>query len=100
LPPAVTTLSLPDALPIFSREDQRFTRDRQRGRQRRGGPRPRRFRLPSRADVIERLDRAALLPAITFIFSRQGCGDAVRQCVTSGDRKSTRLNSSHVSISY
>ena len=34
---------------------------------------------PSRADVIERLDRDGLLPAITFIFSRAGCNGAVSQ---------------------
>ena len=32
---------------------------------------------PSRADVVEQLDRAGLLPAITFIFSRAGCDAAV-----------------------
>ncbi|MDO9380069.1 MAG: DEAD/DEAH box helicase [Nocardioidaceae bacterium] len=37
---------------------------------------------PSRIDVLERLDAAALLPAIVFIFSRKGCADAVRQCLT------------------
>ena len=39
------------------------------------------FRPPSRVDVIERLDRAGLLPAITFVFSRAGCDAAVAQCV-------------------
>ena len=55
------------------------------GRGRRGAPRPRRApragagsASPSRADVIERLDRDGLLPAITFIFSRAGCNAAVR----------------------
>lgn len=40
----------------------------------------------SRADVIRRLDRDALLPAITFIFSRVGCDAAVTQLLTSGVR--------------
>ncbi len=40
----------------------------------------------SRADVIDRLDRAALLPAITFIFSRIGCDAAVKQLLASGMR--------------
>jgi ATP-dependent RNA helicase HelY len=44
------------------------------------------FRPPSRVDVIERLDAAGLLPAITFIFSRAGCDAAVTQCVRSGLR--------------
>ena len=35
------------------------------------------FRPPSRIDVIDRLDRDGLLPAITFIFSRAGCDAAV-----------------------
>jgi ATP-dependent RNA helicase HelY len=43
--------------------------------------RPVRFRPPARPDVIERLDRAGLLPAITFIFSRAGCNAAVAQCL-------------------
>ncbi len=34
---------------------------------------------PSRADVIGRLERDGLLPAITFIFSRVGCEAAVGQ---------------------
>ncbi|WP_369134922.1 DEAD/DEAH box helicase [Modestobacter sp. I12A-02662] len=45
-----------------------------------------RFRPPSRPDVVERLDRAGLLPAITFIFSRNGCDAAVHQCLGSGMR--------------
>ena len=48
--------------------------------------RPRRLRPPRRADVIERLDRAGLLPAITFIFSRAGCDAAVEQCLHAGLR--------------
>src|SRR5712692_3571751 len=34
---------------------------------------PARFAPPRRAEAISRLDRAGLLPAITFIFSRAGC---------------------------
>ena len=36
-----------------------------------------RFRPPSRVDVVQRLDSAALLPAIVFVFSRAGCDAAV-----------------------
>ncbi len=36
---------------------------------------------PGRVDVVERLDRAGLLPAIVFIFSRAGCTAAVGQCL-------------------
>ncbi len=49
----------------------------------RGGPR---WRPPARVDVIEKLDAAGLLPAITFIFSRAGCDAAVTQCVRAGMR--------------
>ncbi|TFV51624.1 DEAD/DEAH box helicase [Blastococcus sp. TF02A_35] len=45
-----------------------------------------RFRPPARSDVIERLDKAGLLPAITFVFSRNGCDAAVHQCLMSGMR--------------
>jgi ATP-dependent RNA helicase HelY len=48
-----------------------------------------RWRPPHRADVISRLDREGLLPAITFIFSRAGCDAAVKQCVTAGVRLTT-----------
>jgi ATP-dependent RNA helicase HelY len=41
---------------------------------------------PSRSDVIERLDRDGLLPAITFIFSRIGCTSAVSQLLANGMR--------------
>ena len=37
-----------------------------------------------RSEVIEKLDREGLLPAITFIFSRNNCDAAVRQCLASG----------------
>jgi ATP-dependent RNA helicase HelY len=55
------------------------------GDRRRGGHQAR-FRSPSRVEVIDRLDRAGLLPAITFIFSRAGCDAAVGQCVRAGVR--------------
>jgi ATP-dependent RNA helicase HelY len=51
---------------------------------RRGGRPGRGWRPPPRPDVIAKLDSEALLPAITFIFSRAGCDAAVRQCVWSG----------------
>ena len=37
-----------------------------------------------RADVIRKLEREGMLPAITFIFSRAACAAAVKQCVDSG----------------
>ena len=55
------------------------------GRNRRG-----RFTEPSdrlsRSDIIEKLQREGLLPAITFIFSRVGCDAAVKQCLHAGLR--------------
>src|ERR671932_1383570 len=41
---------------------------------------------PSRADVVSQLDRAGLLPSITFIFSRAACDAAVQQCMAWGVR--------------
>ena len=44
------------------------------------------MRPMNRSDIIEKLDREGLLPAITFIFSRAGCDAAVKQCLTNGLR--------------
>jgi ATP-dependent RNA helicase HelY len=57
-----------------------------RGRREGRDPHRPRFRPPARSDVVERLDRAGLLPAITFVFSRNGCDAAVHQCLLSGLR--------------
>lgn len=59
--------------------------------QRSGRPHPRRRDplTPWRTDVIDRLQRDGLLPAIYFLFSRAGCDDAVEQCVRSGMRLTT-----------
>jgi ATP-dependent RNA helicase HelY len=43
----------------------------------------------SRAEIIEKLQRENLLPAITFIFSRVGCDAAVKQCLNEGVRLTT-----------
>jgi len=54
------------------------------------GPRGRRDRFGdsesrlTRADIIDKLQRENLLPAITFIFSRAGCDAAVKQCLHAG----------------
>src|SRR6185312_2594298 len=55
----------------------------------RGGHRPRRISVPYRPEIIDRLDAAGLLPAITFIFSRAGCDAAVQQCLAAGLRLTT-----------
>jgi ATP-dependent RNA helicase HelY len=55
----------------------------------RSGGRGPRWRGPLRAEVVDRLDRAGLLPAILFIFSRAGCDAAVQQCLAGGLRLTT-----------
>jgi ATP-dependent RNA helicase HelY len=55
----------------------------------RGGHRPKRNAAPYRPEIIDRLDTAGLLPAITFIFSRAGCDAAVQQCLAAGLRLTT-----------
>ena len=58
------------------RELDRAAGRRGRGPRTRGAaarpPRGPRFRPPSRVDVVDRLDRDGLLPAIVFVFSRVG----------------------------
>jgi ATP-dependent RNA helicase HelY len=77
----------PELLRLSRREEQ--ARRKTPGRPVRGGRRPVRPRPPSRPLVIERLDAAGLLPAITFIFSRAACDAAVRQCLDAGLRLTT-----------
>ncbi len=43
----------------------------------------------SRSEIIEKLQRENLLPAITFIFSRAGCDAAVKQCLQAGIKLTT-----------
>jgi ATP-dependent RNA helicase HelY len=62
---------------------QRLVRHGGSNRPQRGGRRPSPL-TPLRYEVIERLDREGLLPAITFIFSRTGCDAAVEQILSSG----------------
>ncbi|MBO0845614.1 MAG: DEAD/DEAH box helicase [Nocardioides sp.] len=81
----------------IARDDWASTlmRDRRtpKGRPQRGGRRPvgngRRVWIPSRVDVLDRLDAVGLLPAIVFIFSRAGCDAAVEQCLRSGVKLTT-----------
>ncbi|MDP9497095.1 MAG: DEAD/DEAH box helicase [Actinomycetota bacterium] len=67
-------------------ELQRLFREESRWTPRERGARPVRRSVPSRPDVVDRLDREGLLPAITFVFSRAGCTAAVEQCLRSGLR--------------
>ncbi|MFT3900159.1 MAG: DEAD/DEAH box helicase [Gordonia sp. (in: high G+C Gram-positive bacteria)] len=57
---------------------------RQRGRGGSGRQRSRGGRPLSRPDMVVRLEREGLLPAIDFIFSRAGCDGALAQCIRSG----------------
>jgi ATP-dependent RNA helicase HelY len=62
-----------------------FRRVEMSGAAQRGG-RSRRWQPPRRAEVVDRLERSGLLPAILFIFSRAGCDAAVQQCLGAGLR--------------
>ena len=86
-----------DELVRIARDDytsSRLMRDRKSPRKGKPGssknPRQvgngRRVWIPSRVEVLERLDRERLLPAITFIFSRVGCAAAVTQCLSANVR--------------
>ena len=86
-----------DELVRIARDDwasSRLMRDRRSTRKGKPGssknPRQvgngRRVWIPSRVEVIERLDREGLLPAIVFIFSRVGCDAAVTQCLSANVR--------------
>ncbi|WP_127842064.1 DEAD/DEAH box helicase [Actinomyces wuliandei] len=57
-------------------------RGRHRGHSR--GVRRARLSPPSRVSVVTALERARLLPAIVFVFSRAGCEQAVTQVVAAG----------------
>src|SRR5438067_432306 len=52
--------------------------------------------LPARPEVVERLDRAGLLPAIVFIFSRVGCDAAVVQCLRAGLRLTSQAERAEI----
>ncbi|WEK59785.1 MAG: DEAD/DEAH box helicase [Candidatus Microbacterium colombiense] len=82
-----------------NRRAQSYVSDRHAGRQakrpERGGRRPvrsanvRKIERMDRPDVVKLLERANLLPAIFFIFSRVGCDAAVQQVRRSGIRLTT-----------
>ena len=76
---------------------QRLMRDRRSPRKgspgsaksSRGVGNGRRVWIPSRVEVVERLEREGLLPAIVFIFSRAGCDAAVSQLLAANTRLTT-----------
>ncbi|MFF3028029.1 DEAD/DEAH box helicase [Microbacterium sp. NPDC057944] len=78
-----------------NRRAQAYNSNRHAGRNaqrpQRGGSRPnaRRIERMDRPEVVHLLDRANLLPAIFFIFSRVGCDAAVQQVRRSGVRLTT-----------
>jgi ATP-dependent RNA helicase HelY len=78
----------PELLRVAQRDDWHARKAPGRS-SRGGGGRPRRYPTAYRPDVVERLDTAGLLPAITFIFSRAGCDAAVQQCLAAGLRLTT-----------
>jgi ATP-dependent RNA helicase HelY len=51
--------------------------------------RRRRYKTPSRFDVVEELEDASMLPAIYFIFSRAGCDSSAARLADSGVRLTT-----------
>ena len=63
------------------------SRGKQPGYQR---PMDKSFPRLEKPDVVDNLDRADLLPAIFFIFSRAGCEKAVESCRRSGVRLTDR----------
>ena len=74
-----------------AKKDSRFNDDRHRhGR----GGRPQRVRKvdryqPRRWAVVDELNFLKMLPAIYFVFSRNGCDEAVEQCLNAGLRLTT-----------
>jgi ATP-dependent RNA helicase HelY len=77
-------------------EGHRFDVDRPSGPQ---GPRQRRrsrFFTPRRLETVERLHDEGLLPAIYFIFSRNGCDQAAQQCLDAGLRLTDREERSRI----
>ena len=71
-------------------------RDRRERERSRGRAPVRRSRRISRADIARSLEEARLLPAIVFIFSRNGCDQAVKQCLFEGMSLTTREERSEI----
>ena len=70
---------------------RRSSRGGYEARQRARGRAPqRRSRRISHADIARALEETKLLPAIVFVFSRNGCDQAVRQCLFEGVALTTR----------
>jgi len=77
-------------------------RQRQRPRPGAKGPRGRpshlRLRWPSREQVVAELDARGWLPAIFFVFSRQGCESAVERLIASGVRLTSKAERDEIAV--
>jgi ATP-dependent RNA helicase HelY len=72
-------------------EGTRFDAPPQRGPKfQRADRNRRRYGMPRRSEVVEHLRDANLLPAIFFIFSRNGCDEAARSMLDAGFRLTDR----------
>ncbi|MDQ3305378.1 MAG: DEAD/DEAH box helicase [Actinomycetota bacterium] len=83
LPTLVDGRPNPEALRLEAGAEQGPRRGRD------GRPKGRRLVTPRRFEVAELLADEGMLPAITFVFSRAGCDQAVRQCLDAGLRLTT-----------
>ncbi|HXY91759.1 MAG TPA: DEAD/DEAH box helicase [Acidimicrobiia bacterium] len=54
------------------------------------------LRTPGRVEIVDRLDRDEMLPAIVFVFSRAGCDQAVQQCLAAGLRLTDPVERSQI----
>jgi len=73
----------------FTQNKLHLVRD-ERGKRRAMFPREGREPTPHTADVVRALDRAGLLPAIWFAFSRRGVEQAAEACAHSASRPDTQ----------
>ena len=62
----------------------------------RGGPRGDVY-TPTRTEVVKTLMEEEMLPAIVFIFSRNGCDEAVDSCARAGIELTTKEESARIS---
>src|SRR5207249_10070613 len=96
-PPALSPLSLHDALPIYARERQLEPRARARSSDAEAHGRR---RAVAGRELTRRVDDDAARAGVGGERVGVPPGRQVQPDVRARDRKSTRLNSSHVSISY
>lgn len=73
----------------------RSERRRDRGDKRKFVRKPERYQ-PRRWAVVDELNFLGMLPAIYFVFSRNGCDEAVEQCLNAGLRLTTDEEALHI----